>query len=129
MTTCYISLPILANKRSDWQLTNLSHKILFSNGTKSRFPKEVRFDTSTEIHLFRYGISDSKEHSQGTSRQSRNSYSDYQNNSFSDSSFSTNFPFSFGQTQCSSRQFYWADCIYDLSKCACYWSGNLIFFH
>ena len=34
---------------------------------------------------------------------SKESYSDYQNISLSDSSFGTNFPFSFGQTQCSSR--------------------------
>ena len=38
-----------------------------------------------------------------TSGSSKSSYPDYQNNSFSDSSFGTNFPFSFGQTQCSSR--------------------------
>ena len=31
MKTCHISLPVLANKRSDSQSTNLSHKILFSN--------------------------------------------------------------------------------------------------
>ena len=80
-STCHISLPIpgrLAKKRSDSLSTNLSHTILSSNGTKSRFhtkSKEVRFDTSTEIHLYRYGISDSTEHSQGTSRSSGNSYS------------------------------------------------------
>ena len=37
------------------------------------------------------------------SKPSRNSYFAYQNNSFSDSSFGMNIPFSFGQTQCSSR--------------------------
>ena len=39
-TTCHISLPIprrLADKRSDSQLTDLSNRILPSNGTKSRF--------------------------------------------------------------------------------------------
>ena len=34
---------------------------------------------------------------------SKISYSDHQNNPFSDSGFGTNFPFYFGQTQCSSR--------------------------
>ena len=38
------------------------------------------------------------ENSQSTSESSKSSYSDHQNNSFS--GFSTNFPFSFGQTQC-----------------------------
>ena len=33
----------------------------------------------------------------------KSSYSDHQNNHFSDSGFGTNFPFYFGQTQCSSR--------------------------
>ena len=100
MSTCHTSLPIprrLANKRSDSQSTYLSYKIHSSNGTKSGShtkSKEVRFDTNTTIHIYRYGISNSAGNSQSTS---------YQNNSLSKSSFSTNFPFSFGQTQCSSR--------------------------
>ena len=102
-----VSIPrILVDKGFDLQLTNLSHKILPSNGTESRFHtnrKEIRFDTSTEIHFCRYGISDSTEFSQGISRLSKLSHSDIQNISFSDSSFGMNFPFSFGQTQCSSR--------------------------
>ena len=108
-TTCLISLPIprrLANKRSDSQSTYLSHKIHSSKGTKSGFhtkSREVRFDTNTAIHIYRYGISNSAGNSQSTSGLSKSSYSDHQNNSLSDSSFSTNFPFSFGQTQCSSR--------------------------
>ena len=88
------------------QLTYLSHKIHSSNSTKSGFhtkSKEVRFDTNTRIHLYRYGISNSTENSQSTSEPSKSSYSDHQNNSFSDSGFGTNFLFSFGQTQCSSR--------------------------
>ena len=98
--------PYLEDKWFDLQLTNISHNLLPSNGTKSRFhtkSKEVRFDTSTEIHIYRHGISDRTKYSQGTSRPSRFSYSDYQDVSSSDSSFGTNFPFSFGQTQCSSR--------------------------
>ena len=38
-----------------------------------------------------------------TSEPSKSSYSDHQNNSFSDSGFGMNFPFSFGQIHCSSR--------------------------
>ena len=38
-----------------------------------------------------------------SSGSSKSSYSDHQNNSLPDSGFDTNFPFSFGQTQCSSR--------------------------
>ena len=63
----------------------------------------VRFDTSTKVHIYRYGISHSAGNSQSTSGPSKGSYSDYQNISLSDSSFRTNFPFSFGHTQCSSR--------------------------
>ena len=47
--------------------------------------KKSEVDTSTEIHLYRYGISDSTEYSHGTSRPSRTSYSDYQNIFISDS--------------------------------------------
>ena len=103
-TSCHVFLPIprrLANKRSNSQSTNLSHKILPSNGTESRLhtkSKEIRLDTSTEIYLYRYGISDLTEHRVLADRVE--SYSDYHNNSFSN--FGTNFPFSFGQTQCSS---------------------------
>ena len=108
-STCHLPLSIprrLADKRFDPQSTNISHNLLPSNGTKSRFhtkSKEVRFDTSTEIHIYRNGISDTTKYSQGTSRPSRFSYSDYQDISFSESSFGANFPFSLGQTQCSSR--------------------------
>ena len=96
----------LAGKRFDSQLTNISHNLLPSNGTKSWYhtkSKEVRFNTSTEIVVSRHGISDTTKYSHGTSRPSRFSYSDYQDISFSDLSFGTNFPFPFGQTQCSSR--------------------------
>ena len=90
-STCNISVSTsrrLADKRFDSKSTNLEHKNIASNGTESRFntkSKEVRFDTSTEIHLYRYGISDSTECSHGTSRPSRTSYSDYQNIFISDS--------------------------------------------
>ena len=95
----------LVNKRSDSQSTYLSHKLHSSSGTKSGFltkSKEVRFATNTKVHIYRYGISDSAGNSQSTRGPSKRSYSDYQNFSLSDSSFGINFPFSFGQTQCSS---------------------------
>ena len=108
-STCHPSISIprrLAYKRSNSQPTNISYKILPPNCTKSRFhskSKEVRFDTRPEIHVYRDGISDSTEYSQSTTRLIRFSASDYQTVSFSDASFGTNFPFSFGQTQYSSR--------------------------
>ena len=58
-STCHIPISVprrLADKRFDLQPTNISHNLLPSNGTKSRFhakSKEVRFDTSTEIHIHR----------------------------------------------------------------------------
>ena len=76
-----------------------------SNSSKSRIHpkfKEVRFETSPAIHLHRDGISDTTEYRQGTSRLHPITTSGQQTIS-KDSSFSTNFPFSFGQTQCSSR--------------------------
>ena len=95
----------------DWLIRDLihnqllSHKIHSSNGTKSGShtkSKEVRFDSNTTIHIYRYGISNSAGNSQSTSGSSKSSYSDYQNYSLSKSSFGTNFPFSFGLTHCSS---------------------------
>ena len=65
--------------------------------------QNLGFDTNTTIHIYRYGISNSAENSQNSSGSTESSYSDHQNNSFSDSGFGTKFPFSFGQTQCSSR--------------------------
>ena len=66
--------------------------------------KKVRFETSSAIHLHRDRISDTTNtYTQGTTRSYRIPTSDYQTISNSDSSFSTNFPFSFGQTKCSSR--------------------------
>ena len=97
-----ISVPRrLACKRSNSQQTCISRNILPSNISKSRVhskSKEVRFDTSSEIHLYRDGISDITQHSQGTSRSYRIPTSDCQIISNSDSSFGTNFSFSFGQT-------------------------------
>ena len=108
-STCHLVISVprwVAHKRSNLQLTSISHNILPSNCAKSRVhskSKEVRFDTSPEIHVYRDGISDTTKYSQDTSRPSWFPTSDYQNISFLDSSFGTDFPFSFGQTQCSSR--------------------------
>ena len=97
----------LAYKRSNSQQISFSHYILPSNHTKSRVhskSKEAKSDLSNpEIHVYRNGISDTTEHSQGTNRLHRFSSSDYQNNFFSDSCFYKNLAFYFGQTQCSSR--------------------------
>ena len=108
-SACHIPVSVLrrlADKRFVSQPHNISHNLLPSNHTKSRFhtkSKEVRFDTSTEIHVYRHGISNTAKYSHGTSRLSRFSYFDYQDMSFSDSSFGKTFAFSFGQTQGSSR--------------------------
>ena len=132
-STCLLTVSLprrLAHKRSNMQQTYISHNILPSNSTKSRVhskSKEVRFETSSTIHLHRDGISDTTEYSQGTSRSHQIPTSDYQTISNSDSSFSTNFPFSFGQTQCSSR----LSCSRQTSfttKCVSYLSGHLIFY-
>ena len=109
LPTCHIVISAprrLTYKRSNSQQTSISHNILPSNCAKSWVhskSKEVRFDTSPEILIYRDGISDTTKHSQSTSRPHQFSTSDYQTISFSDSSFGTNFPFSFAQTQCSSR--------------------------
>ena len=65
----------------NWQQTNISYNILPSNVAKSRVhykSKEVRFDTSPEIHLYRDGISDTTKRSQGTNRPHWISTSNYQ---------------------------------------------------
>ena len=101
---CHLVISVsrwLADKTSNLQLTSISHTILPSNCTKSRIhskSKEVRFDTSPEIHIYKIGISDTTKYSQDISGPSRFSSSKYQSISFSDSNFGTNFPFSFGQT-------------------------------
>ena len=66
-------------------------------------PKKVRIYSCSEFHIHRHGISDTAEFNQGTSGMSRESNVDYQICSLLQSSIGTNFPFSFGQTQCSSR--------------------------
>ena len=42
-------------------------------------------DSSTTIHIYRYGVSNSAKNSQSSSRSSKRSYSDHQNNSLPDS--------------------------------------------
>ena len=59
----------------------LSHDILPPNSSKSRIhskPKKVRFETSSAIHLYRDGISDTTEYSHSTTRLYRISTSDNQ---------------------------------------------------
>ena len=96
----------LANKRSDSQSVNISDKILPSNYSDSRFyskPKEIGINTCSEFHVHRHGIFDPAKFSQGPVGTSRDLNADYQINSVRQTSIGTNFPFSFGQTQCSSR--------------------------
>ena len=96
----------LADKKSDSQSITVSDKILPSSSSESGFyskPKKVGINTCSDFHVHRHGISDTAEFSQGPSGTGQDSNIDYQNNSLMQSSIGTNFPFSFGQTQCSSR--------------------------
>ena len=66
------------------------------NSTKSRFyskSKEVRFNSSPEIHVYRDGIFDTTEYSQGTTGSRRYHTPDYQTVSFSSPIYGMNFPF------------------------------------
>ena len=88
----------LAYKRSNSQQMHISHNILPSNSSKSRVhskSEEVRFDTSSAIHLYMNGISDATQHSQGTSRLHRIPTPDYQTISSSDSKFQHKLSFLF----------------------------------
>ena len=91
----YISLSIprrLADQKSDSQPLDYSDKFLHSNYSKSRCSsksQEIGSLSRSEIHLYRYGISDATKFSQGSNGSCTEPISD--------------FPFSFGQTQCCSR--------------------------
>ena len=94
----------------NWLIRDLMRNRLIahtrSNGSEFRHhskSKEVRFDSNTTIHIYRYGISNTTKNSQSSSGSSKSSYSDHQNNSLTNSGGGTDFPFSFGQTKCSSR--------------------------
>ena len=65
--------------------------------------KIIRFELSSAIHLYRFGIPDTTQYSQSTTRSYGIHTLDNQTISNSDSSFSSLFPFSFGETQCCSR--------------------------
>ena len=107
--TCHISFSIprrLADKKSDSQPSDYSDKDLHSNYSKPRFSaksQEVRSLSCSEIHLHRYGISDATKFSQGSSGSCTEPNSNNQENNVSKTCIGTNFPFSFGQTQCCSR--------------------------
>ena len=102
-SACHFSFSVprqLADKKSDSQSITLSDKILPSNSSRSRFhskSKEVGTDISSEFHVHRHVLSDTAK------LQSRGPYFDHQISSFLQSNIGTNFPFPFGQTQCSSR--------------------------
>ena len=96
----------LANKRSDSQSINFSDKILPSGTSGSRFyseHKEIGINSISEFHVHKHGISDSAKLSQGPNGTSTDPNTDYQINAVMQTSIGTNFPFSFGQTQCYSR--------------------------
>ena len=106
--TCHISLSIprrLADQRSDSQPFDFSDTILHTNYSKSRFPaksKQIGSVSLSEIHLYRYGISDAAKFSQGSIGSCIEPT--YDNRKISvQTCISTNFPFSFGLTQCYSR--------------------------
>ena len=81
-STCHLTFSIprvwLINLISN---SRTLHNILPTNSSKSRIhskSKEVRFETTSAIHLQRDGISDTTEYSQGTTRSYRIPTSDYQ---------------------------------------------------
>ena len=106
---CHISLSIprrLADQKSDSQRFDYSDKILHLNYSKSRFSaksQEIGSVSFSEIHLYRHGISDATKFSQGSNRSCTEPTSDNQEISVIQTCVGTNFPFSFGQTQCCSR--------------------------
>ena len=95
----------------DWLIKNLIRnrlidKFLHSNYSKSRFSaksQKIRSPSFSEIHLYRYGISDATKFSQGSNGSCTEPNSDNQENNVIQTCIGTNFPFSFGQTQCCSR--------------------------
>ena len=60
-------------------------------------------NTCSEFHVHMHGFSDPAKLSQGPIGTSRDFNADYQIHSVMQTSIDTNFPFSFGQTQCSSK--------------------------
>ena len=96
----------MANQKSDLQLLDYSDKILHSNYSKSRFSaksQEIGSRSFSEIHLYRHGISEATEFSQGSNGSCSEPISDNQEISVIQTCIGTNFPFPFGQTQCCSR--------------------------
>ena len=96
----------LADQKSDSQPFHYSDKILHSNYSKSRFSaksQEIGSLSFSEIHLYRHGISDTTKISQGPNRSCTEPNYDNQEISVIQTCISTNFPFTFWQTQCCSR--------------------------
>ena len=120
----------LANKRSDSQSVIISNKIIPSNYSDSRFyskPKEIGINTCSEFHVHMHGFSDPAKLSQGPIGTSRDFNADYQIHSVMQTSIDTNFPFSFGQTQCSSK-FCFPRHTYVPCKCVFCLPGNHSFY-
>ena len=79
---------------------------MHSNYSKSGFStksQEIGSSSFSEIHLYRHGISDAIELSQGSNGSCTEPISDNQEISVIQTCIGTNFPFPFGQTQCCSR--------------------------
>ena len=99
----------------DWLIKNLIHNRLIdakiciqtiqSLGFLPNLKKSDLFPalSCSEIHLHRYGISDATKYGQGSSGSCTEPNSNNQENNVSKTCIGTNFPFSFGQTQCCSR--------------------------
>ena len=105
-SVCHLTFSVprrLVQKRSYTRQTNISHNLLSQNCRINSKSKTVRYKISSVIHLYMDGISDSTKYSQSTTRSYGIPTLDNQTFSNSDSSFSSNFPFFFGETQGCSR--------------------------
>ena len=83
----------------DWLIKDLIRNQLIS---QTKFCIQT-IQKLSEIHIHRNGISNSVKFSQDSNRSSREPSSDNQINSIMQTNIGTNFPFSFGPTQCKSR--------------------------
>ena len=89
-------------KRSDSQSIDFSDKSLYTNNSKSRFSSKSKLLPSQNFTFIGMEFLTAK-FSQGPIGSSRDPNTDNQINSVMQTGIGTNFPFSFGQTQRSSR--------------------------
>ena len=132
-STCHLTFSItrrLAHKKSNTQQTYISHNILPTNSSKSRNnskSKEIRFETSSAIHLHRDGISDTTEYSQGITISYRIPSSDYQIISNSDK-FQHELSFLFWAISVQQQTSYSRQISFTTATDVSYLSGDLIFY-